>query len=199
MTYRVEFPTEIVTVAVSSTVSWGQLVRADASGGPITITLPDATEWFGQAIEIEKIESSVNRVTVVPSGSDNISGLTNYILGSLGDLVSVRSLSANEVIIDGWWGEFYPSLTTITANYTAALRELVSADPTGGTFTVTLPTLTAAMRNKRIAIKNVSTSTNAISVAAAGGNTVDGLATFSASGSRFYVELVAGATDWMVA
>jgi len=83
------------------------------------------------------------------------------------------------------------------ANHTAKLNELVKCDPTAGGFTVTLPTVVG--HTARITIKNKSGSANAILVAAAGGETIDGASPLSMVTPRQSVTLVSdGVSEWMV-
>ena len=63
--------------------------------------------------------------------------------------------------------------TTKTGTYTAAFGETVRCDPSGGGFTVTLPTPTADDVGRSLRIKNITSSTNTITVSG-GSNTIDG-------------------------
>lgn len=57
----------------------GNLFRVDASGGPITFTLPDVTAFATDfRIGVVKIDASANAVTVVRSGANTINGATNF-------------------------------------------------------------------------------------------------------------------------
>jgi len=54
---------------------WGNVLRCDATSGNITITLPDAaSSEDGRFINILRVDSSGNTVTVQRSGSDTFSG-----------------------------------------------------------------------------------------------------------------------------
>jgi hypothetical protein len=50
------------------------LIRCDATGGVITITLPDATTCGGLLLNIKKIDASVNRVIIDGDASQTIDG-----------------------------------------------------------------------------------------------------------------------------
>lgn len=87
--------------------------------------------------------------------------------------------------------------TQITT-YTAKPNELVQVDPTAGGFTVTLPTV-ATCKGYSVWIKNVNTSTNAVTVAAASTNTIDSAATTSLAASHGILRLVSdGGVNWNV-
>jgi hypothetical protein len=57
-------------------------VRANATGGAFTVTLPLAATRVGRVIIIKKIDSSVNAVTVGISGSDTIEGSATVSLAA---------------------------------------------------------------------------------------------------------------------
>jgi len=77
-------------------------------------------------------------------------------------------------------------------------NQLVRVNPTGGGFTVTLPAASTAS-GKVVIVKNVSASVNAVTVAAGGGDTVDGAASVVLSGNRFHWQVVSdGVSQWMV-
>ena len=61
------------TGALTATTEQRRLIEADASGGAITITLPAASTWTGQIIEIIKIDSS-NDVDIDGNGIETIDG-----------------------------------------------------------------------------------------------------------------------------
>ncbi len=59
-------------------------VCVDATAGPITITLPDTASLVvrGRRYTIKKVDSSVNDVTVLASGSDLIDGATTTVIST---------------------------------------------------------------------------------------------------------------------
>jgi hypothetical protein len=64
------------------------------------------------------------------------------------------------------------TILTKTANYTASGGDFVQADATGGGFTVTLPTAPAT--GALVTVKKTDSGANVVTVAPAGGGTVDG-------------------------
>jgi hypothetical protein len=73
----------------------------------------------------------------------------------------------------GGGGAGLPSnVLTKTANYTASAGDFVQADATGGGFTVTLPTAPAT--GALVTVKKTDSGTNVVTVAPAGGGTIDG-------------------------
>jgi hypothetical protein len=89
------------------------------------------------------------------------------------------------------------SVTSVkTATYTAAFGEVVLCNPTASGFTVNLPA--AVPGQPMIIVKNDSTSTNTITIDAAGAETIDGAATATIAASRGVTRLVPGAGTWYV-
>lgn len=60
-----------------------------------------------------------------------------------------------------------------TANYSAGMGDCVRCDPSGGGFTVTLPAVTSADGGRQIKVKNTTSSTNTITIAATGSATLE--------------------------
>jgi hypothetical protein len=84
-----------------------------------------------------------------------------------------------------------------TSLYTAASNELVQCNPTGGAFTINLPT--AGGRNgKHIVVKNVSNSTNTITIQAAGLETIDGSSSQAISFGYESLHFVSNGSNWVI-
>jgi hypothetical protein len=83
-----------------------------------------------------------------------------------------------------------------TADYTAVENELVRCNPTGGAFTVTLPTAVGA--SSSITVKNVTDSENAVTVATTGGETIDDSSTRTLDTPRISETYVSDGSNWMV-
>lgn len=86
-----------------------------------------------------------------------------------------------------------------TGNYNAVIGELVRCDPSSAGFTVTLPTA-VSLAGRQIAVKNTTSSANAITFNTTGGQTIDGAASGATSiaagfGSRVFVS---DGANWMV-
>lgn len=92
--------------------------------------------------------------------------------------------------------------TALTSAFTAAVGDLYSGlDPTGGTFAVDLPAVTAGIVGHRIGFANATTSTTAIVLVPDAADAIDGAAdgvTAAISGSRFRKEAIAIATGWLI-
>lgn len=84
--------TEDFTVGTATDV-----VLADASAGPIVITLPAAAIAAGKLFWIKKIDSSANLVTVATTGSETLDGYFALALCDEGNAVQLVSDACN------WW------------------------------------------------------------------------------------------------
>ena len=84
-----------------------------------------------------------------------------------------------------------------TATYTARYGELVRADPTGGGFTVNLPTA-YSVTGRIIGIKNASASTNTITIDGSGAETIDGAATATITVAQVSLILVSDGSNWII-
>jgi hypothetical protein len=84
-----------------------------------------------------------------------------------------------------------------TANYNAALWEMVEADPTGGGFFVSLPAASSAIAGSSVAVKNASASVNAIVVNSFGG-AIDGASTFTITVARACLHFTCDGTNWLI-
>lgn len=67
------------------------VLEADATSAALTFNLPVASERKGTVYLIFKTDSSTNRVTILPSGSDTINGDTDYVLGLQNEGVALLS------------------------------------------------------------------------------------------------------------
>src|SRR3954469_5256471 len=82
--------TKIVTKTTNYSIEadvW--IVRADATGGAITQTIPLSADWRGREIRLIKSDSGGNAVTVGRSGSDLIGGATSQSLAAQYDSITI--------------------------------------------------------------------------------------------------------------
>ena len=85
-----------VTADDSPTAS-DDVILADAALAPLTITLPTAATMTGRRLEIKKIDSAANAVTIDADGAELIDGATTYVINT--------QYTSRTVISDGtqWW------------------------------------------------------------------------------------------------
>ncbi len=90
------------------------------------------------------------------------------------------------------------SAVAIANTAPGAASQVVRVNPTAGGFNVTLPAA-ASFTGQTIVVKNVSSSTNIVVVLPTGGDTIDGAASVSLSGDRFFCGFTSdGVSDWMI-
>lgn len=127
------------------------------------------------------------------------STILRYIVKA-GSVTGVR-LESDPSPSVGATGPAGPDLTPTavkTSTYTCAAGELVLFDPSGGAFATTLPAA-SANSGKRIAFKNTTTSTTAMTVTRAGSDTIDGANTSAMTTSRGKLILISdGVATWHV-
>ena len=77
---------KLVTVTASYTIVADVFyVRADGTGGVLTVTLPAALTSSGRQIAVKKIDASANAITIAAAGSDTIDGAATMSLASQWD------------------------------------------------------------------------------------------------------------------
>jgi hypothetical protein len=83
-----------------SLLSSERIIRADATSGDITITLPTAATIDGRPYQIKKIDSSTNIVILATTSSQTIDGLLTWELRQQYDFVEVVSNGTNWKVTD---------------------------------------------------------------------------------------------------
>jgi len=91
-------PVAISTKSANYTIMLSDnVILANAASGPMTLSLPPASSATGHVFYVKKIDSSVNAVTILASGSDLIDGFST--------LVNSVQYESFTLITDGtgWW------------------------------------------------------------------------------------------------
>lgn len=93
----------------------------------------------------------------------------------------------------------FPETTTLvqTGNFSPKHGDSVLVDPTSAPLTISLPPATGYI-GQMIAVKNVGTSTNSITVDAYGAESIDGGANLVMNIARQSVGLLSDGSDWLV-
>lgn len=81
------------------TASYGELVLCDATSGAIVVNLPAAASNAGKQINVKKIDSSENTVTVDGNGSETVDGQATQVLSAQYENITTVSDGTNMVII----------------------------------------------------------------------------------------------------
>lgn len=100
--------------------------------------------------------------------------------------------------LKGWFRSIYTFLESrfkevfVTSTYTVKATDyFVSADATGGAFTVTLPDVTAS-KGRELIIKRMNGGGNAVTI----GGTVDGVSNPTLSSQYTYIRLFCDGVQW---
>lgn len=170
---------------------------------PITVTLPGAAN-NGDTYTVKDSQGKAGTypITVVPSNSDTIDGYTSLILNH--DYEAIIFIF--DSFADSWativgggreGGGGGLSITPIkTALYTSQIGDLVRCDPSSGGFTVNLPSATGNANNS-IVVKNISSSTNTITIDAFGSELIDGSLTQTISIAYQSTMLISDGVGWI--
>lgn len=86
------------TVTASRELEAMGIYVIDASAGDITITVPTAAGRENYWFELIRIDSSSNTVTVTPTGSETLSGMTDYLLTSQWSTLTLFAYNGNYLI-----------------------------------------------------------------------------------------------------
>lgn len=171
-------------------------ILADASGGNITLTLPAALAT-GQIFRVKRVDASGNNVTVVAQSTDLIDGQSSVLLptqyddvmvfdadisvwdkfSSIGggvlpsDLarLSVQNIFSN---INTFTGVQFATRTITADDVLTPIDYELLVDATAGPVTVTLPT--SAANGQTFHIKKIDDTANIVTIAAQGGDLIDG-------------------------
>ena len=109
-------------------------VRADATSGNITQTLPTAVGITGRIYVVKKIDASANTVTIATTSSQTIDGATTVVISSQYESFMVQSNGTNWDITN-LVSDLANKPSKTTANtYTAGMKQTVSHDATNAGF-----------------------------------------------------------------
>ncbi len=103
----------------------GHLIRVDASGGAVTITLPDVTAFSTDfRIGVVKVDGSVNVVTVQRSGANTINGGTSFAVANQWQTVNFAGDTATGSYVAM---DVTASIALLKANNLADLNDAATA------------------------------------------------------------------------
>jgi hypothetical protein len=57
-------------------------VRANATGGAFSVTLPDSKEVIGRTFHVKRLNAGANNVTIAAAGTDTIDGAATLVLAA---------------------------------------------------------------------------------------------------------------------
>lgn len=83
--------TATITVATVMTTASALTQLADATAGAFSVTLPTAASMINKIVNIKKIDSSVNAVTIDPNGAETIDGAATLVLATQWQAAQLQS------------------------------------------------------------------------------------------------------------
>jgi hypothetical protein len=81
----------VITVTTDSTAAGDSIILADATTGPISVTLPAASTKTNSSYRIKKIDNTKNYVTLMPNGLDKIDGNSNMVIAYANSAIDIVS------------------------------------------------------------------------------------------------------------
>lgn len=179
-----------------TTTDLGYLIKADPTGGNITLTLPSAiTAGDGATIWVQHV-GTAGKVTIVPPGAQTVNGGASVFILRPYAWFRITSDAAN-------WsaeGADAPFATLAkTADYTVTTADMgktITVDATGGARTITLPTVASAGDGFTVTIKRIDATTNAVTIDGNGAETIDGALTLFLSTQYEAARLRSNGAAW---
>jgi hypothetical protein len=163
----------VTAVATTS----GQVLMADGTNFIMkAIALGD--EVTGQLEDLSDVDSSTNSPLTVADLSLVSNGDETY---SFKEIVSCRK-----------------TISAISASLTGVVQTAYLCDSSGGAFTVTMPAAHAAGDTILVKDSGGASQTNAITLATADADTIDGAASDSLQSNYGAVELISDGTNWFI-
>ena len=182
---RVEF----IGFAADAAIAGGSLrvqVAGELGG---FVGLSTGQQMFASVTTPGALQSSVpvvNGQWIIPLGIAKNS--TNLVINSAG--------SSTAVLISGSGTGAYANVVSASSNTTLTnSNDVVLASASGGAITITLPVPTSG---KQFVIKKTDSTANAVTIAPAGSETIDGNALWALSGQYDSVQLVTDGTNWYI-
>lgn len=126
--------------------------------------------------------------------TDVVHGRLRYDLSA--ETFAVYTYNGSALVPAHVWGALASKITTYTA---AVTDRILLADATAGAFAITLPAASAVAKGKEYTFKKTDSSVNAVTVTAAGTDTIDGAGTYALSTQYQTVTVVSdGASKWWI-
>lgn len=168
----------------------------DSASNNQTLNLPALANADGRVEFFAKIDATNNTVTVDPSSSETINGLTTLNLEAQNDSMWIHNRSSGHIVMVD---NRAPQVRAITSNTTAVAehKEIIYlCDATSGNVVLTTYAI-AGRKGWKVKLKKTDSSGNTCTFTPASGN-VDGAASFALSTQYAAAEFVADGTNWWI-
>lgn len=153
-----------------------------------------ASAGVGPIIDIDQLDTEISTPTIL----DRQSGAA--LATSLGTVKITGLFNADNISVTPTGIKFingqkaYPVVAKSAGYTVTVLDNTILVDATGGPVTITL--ISAAYAANTFTIKKTDSSVNAVTVATTGGQTIDGLSTFSLPNQNNSVTVIPSAANW---
>lgn len=141
-----------ITASTTLTLD-SHVVRADATGGAITVIPPPAAQVPGQIFIVKRTNSGANAVTLDPNGSEAIDGASTVALGTQYATIGIQSNGTNYDRL------FSNTLSALLGNITYA--QMPTGSGTWDTGASTVATITRALTVLDLLTVGTATGTGA--------------------------------------
>lgn len=185
----------VAKTANYTTTNADGVISCDTTAGAFTITLVTAVGNAGLRHTIKKTASAGNDLTIGRNGSETIDGKsTDWILRALNDSITLISNGANW-LVERPMRQVYKA---VTGTYTSVSSDqVIDADATSGSFTITLETAASTGAGYMKTIKK-TTAANVVTIDANGSQTIDGRLTIGLTAINSFVTIVSDGANWMI-
>lgn len=184
------------TTATLTASSSDGFVTADGTAAAYTITLPAAAIYEGRMYTFLKIDATVNDVTIDGNASETINGLTTAVLKGQWASLKIVSDGTNWIIVDENLNKLVATTTTVTLA-TSSEDGLVSADATGGAYTITLPAA-ALYEGRSFSFLKIDATASDVTIDGNASETINGVTTYLMKGFGSYVSITSDGSNWFV-
>jgi len=177
----------------------GKTLMADASTGNVIINLLAAvTAGDTFKIGIKKIDSSINTVTIIPSGIQTIDGGANKVLYDPQDYIQIHCDGSNNKILGSL---IRGTLKTVSSVTTVGIEDsglIYNCDASGGTFNINLPACVTVGRGFAVGFKKTDNSVNSITLVTNGTETIDGKSSYFIHFENQFTYIKTDGVNWYV-
>uniref|UniRef100_A0A6H1ZVI5 Uncharacterized protein n=1 Tax=viral metagenome TaxID=1070528 RepID=A0A6H1ZVI5_9ZZZZ len=177
----------------------GKTILADATTAPFTINLlAAATAGNKYKITIKKVDTTVNKVTIDPSGAETADGRATIGLYDYNDFIELQSDGSNWHRVSSLVRGTLYGITLDTIITADDENKVVSADATGGAIAVTLPSAATVCRGWRLTVKKIAGGANNVTLTPDGVETIDAAATKVLVTLNEAVSIISDGTNWKI-
>jgi hypothetical protein len=99
-----ELQQQLTAIMTRATASYlantpGEVILANATSGALTVSLPKADGFYGKSVQVKKIDSSANAVTIQAKTGETIDGTNTKVIATQYMSYTVMSTGTEWVIV----------------------------------------------------------------------------------------------------